>query len=109
MILLALGAFLIVLGALSLSFPVFCEKLKRYDEANWRLLGSPNGYSFADMGLSSGTFSWILAQGYKKSPSEEVVAEGNKAFKKALFAKYALVSGCAFLCVGFGLALASAA
>lgn len=109
MMLLAVGAMLIVLGSLSISFPQFCESLKREDPVNWERLGSPNGYSFADMGLSSGTFSWILAQGYKNSCSEKVVQEGQRVYKKALFAKYSLVAGCAFCCVGFGIALASAA
>lgn len=109
MILLAIGAVLIVIGALSISFSRFCLFLKQEDPENWRQLGSPNGYSFADMGLSAGTFSWILAQGYKHSRSEKVKKEGQRAYRKALFAKYALVAGSAFTCVGFGLALASAA
>lgn len=101
MITLILGAALILIGAVSISFPDLCRSLKVNDEPQWRALGSPMGLSFADMGKTLGVYSWVINFGYEKSANTEIVDLGKQAIKKALFAKYTLLWGCLFLVLGF--------
>lgn len=105
MLILTLGALLIVIGAVSMSFPKLCESLKLNDPEQWKTLGSPNGHSFADLGGTSGVFTWVLQHGYEKSQSSDVVKLGVTALRKARFAKYSLQLGVVvgFVAVLFGL------
>ncbi len=105
MIILTLGMLLIVVGAVSISFPDLCRSLKLNDERQWNSLGAPNGLSFADLGKTIGVYTWVLGFGYERSPNPEVVNLGKAALKKALFAKYTMVWGCLFVAVGFFLAM----
>lgn len=102
MTVLAIGALLIVIGILSISFPQLANSLKANDHQQWELLGSPPPYAFSK---TIGVFSWILSHGYEKSASEEVMTLGKKALVKALIAKYSLLMGAVLLAVGFALAL----
>lgn len=106
MIILAIGAILIVVGAISVSFPELCAALKNNDEAQWKQLGSPYGNTFTHK--TAGVFTWVLARGYAESSSEEVVVLGKKARTKALVSKYILLTGVALVCSGFAVALINA-
>lgn len=106
MAVLILGAVLIIVGALAISFPELCASLKSKDPDRWKLLGSPHGYAFSDLGSTIGVFTWVLSRGFESSPSDEVGALGKKALSKALFAKYCLLAGTFLALVGFGLAVA---
>lgn len=105
MTILILGMLLIVVGAVSISFSDLCRALKSNDENQWKVLGSPAGLSFADLGKTIGVYNWVLGFGYEQSPNTEIVYLGKAALKNALFAKYTMVWGCTFVAVGFFLAL----
>jgi len=102
MLVLVLGALLIVTGVVSMSFPELVNSLKENDHQQWETLGSPPSYAFSK---TTGVYSWVLSKGYERSDNPEVNKLGVKALKKALFAKYALLSGVAFLVIGFIIAL----
>jgi hypothetical protein len=102
---LVLGAVLIVVGAISISFPQLCRSLKDNDEHQWKALGSPMGLSFTDLGKTIGVYNWILDFGFEKSANVEINNLGKQALKKALFAKYTLLWGCLLLALGFFAAL----
>ena len=101
MITLILGMALILIGAVSISFPDLCRSLKVNDERQWKALGSPSGLSFTDLGKTIGVYSWVLNFGYEASHNTEITNLGKLALKKALFAKYTLLWGCLFLVLGF--------
>lgn len=102
MILLTLGALLIAVGVWLISFPDLVKSLEQYDHAQWETLGSPPAYAFSK---TTGVFSWVLAQGYESSNSEQVAALGAEAYKKACLAKWLLQTGVLLLVVGFVLSL----
>jgi len=95
---LAVGALLILVGVFNLSFPELIRTLKANDLPQWEALGSPPPYAFHK---TVGVVSWVLAHGYKNAFSAEIVHEGESALKKAVFAKYALITGVLCLVLGF--------
>ena len=105
MIILVLGALLIVVGVSSISFPELVNSLKENDHQQWKTLGSPPSHAFSQ---TIGVFSWVLSKGYEQSASSSVIELGSKVFKKALIAKYLLLSGVVFLFVGFTITLINA-
>lgn len=105
MTVLVFGMLLILVGALSISFPDLCRSLRSKDERQWKVLNSPSGLSFTDLGKTIGVYNWVLDFGYEKSGNAEITSLGKQALKKALFAKYTLLWGCLFLTFGFFIAL----
>lgn len=101
MLVLVLGSFLIIAGVLSIRFPDLSKALFQYDMAQWERLGSPDGYSFSDLGKTIGLYSWVLSYGYQNSQSEEVQILGTQARKRAKFAKYIMQTGVALIVIGF--------
>ena len=105
MLLLPLGLMLVLIAALSISFPQLCHALKTDDTENWKRLGSPNGIAVADLGQSASVFSWVLNHGYESSTSDTVNRLGQQALQRALMAKYAMLAGVIMIVVGFFSAL----
>lgn len=102
---LLIGMILIVVGVFSIQFKDLCSALESSDKSQWKLLGSPKGLSFADLGKTLGLYSWILDYGFDQSSDTKIVQQGRAAYRKALFAKYTLLWGCTFLVLGYGLSL----
>ncbi|WP_096087383.1 hypothetical protein [Agaribacterium haliotis] len=105
MAVLCIGALLVAIAVLAMSFHELCDRLKDHDVYNWHMLGEPQGYSFVDLGKTCAVYSWILSRAYLSSDSELVKQEGERALGRALFVRTSLLSGAILLNVGFVLAL----
>ena len=102
MFILALGMLMAISGAMQIQFPKLVESLKMADKRQWELLGAPAKYDFSK---TIGVYIWVLAEGYEELHDDNVVKLGRKAFKKALLAKYLMVTGIFLIVFGFIISL----
>ncbi len=102
MIVLVLGFVFIILGVLAMRYPELVSSLKKEDENQWILLGSPPPYAFHK---TIGVYSWLQGRGYESSESATIQVLGEKARKKAVFTRYSLIIGVTCIALGFVLSL----
>lgn len=100
MVALVLGCIFLALGVLQIRFPYLAEILKNSDPETWKRLGSPSGYSFADLGNTISLYSWILSKGFRDSASSDILEEGERSFVKARRAKYQMLAGLFLIVLG---------
>lgn len=108
MIVFLIGCFIFLIGVFNIRFATMANVLRQSDVSTWNSLGSPYGYSFSDLGKTISLYSWILSKKFVNSESEDIVAEGNRIFPKALLAKRVMLVGLFTMFLGLVITLANA-
>ncbi|WP_226642428.1 hypothetical protein [Microbulbifer variabilis] len=96
-----LGCVILAICIFNLRFPQLAELLKSSAPETWRKLGSPSGYSFADLGNTISLYNWVLSRKFEDSENTAILITGERAFSKARRVKCGILTGIVLIITGF--------